>query len=332
MTFADTSTPPGVRLYPHDPTSFLPLLRAHLPHSITTYSTIRTNPWPRVDVPPGVSLSASASSDANAGRATQEGATGQTDDRAAMPDSLLYGAVWATFPASQISNPPDVWAMLIHLPPPQRNQTRLYCSLDRELLVVPRPTAPGETPPRTLSPSNGAGSADDGSHRGLETGSKRWRAGQDLMLGVVQTVVTAFPPGEKYIPLNTVWVDGVVRWLEDVELASMVHDAYDVWLAPERLPHAGDTLQGEIRPGAGKEVDTTGLEVGPCRREDCEVVSAECLALSGMPHANSMLRIASPASGRSYNGAEGQSESRGRESHVILPDPRSKARGRSKKA
>jgi hypothetical protein len=171
-----------------------------------------------------------------------------------VPDSLIYGAVWATFPASQMSNPPDIWVMFIHLPKPQTNQTRLYCSLDRELLVAPDPpTTSNSTTTR------------------VQKGTSRWRAGQELMLGVVKTVVETFPSGEKYIPLNALWVDGVVDWLKDNEMATMVHDAYDVWLAPEG--GGSETEGGAGSAVGGGVVDKKGLEVGGCRRDDCDVVS-----------------------------------------------------------
>jgi len=91
---------PAVQLYPHDPSTLLPLLKAHLPNSLPVYGTILSNPSP-----PSPSTS-----------------PGTLEPLTTVETSSYLHSAWYSFPPTTLHNSPEPFVVPIHLPPPMSHQ------------------------------------------------------------------------------------------------------------------------------------------------------------------------------------------------------------------
>jgi hypothetical protein len=213
------------QLYPHAPATLLPLLERHLPYALPVYGPIKTNTCQPVELDPDVSLPQSV------GRIDQED---------------LKSVVWATFPVDKAHDPPEVWAVIVHLPDPQSTQTRFYCSTERTLLS------------RSGGKNGISAKGLEGRDRLDEQDVAVWRAGQDLVNGAISTIVRASPWIRKIGALNVLWNAEVLAML-----GAPVNEVYDIWLAPDI---ESDESEGD------EGIDKDGLTLDQCTVEDCEIV------------------------------------------------------------
>jgi len=88
----------GVRLYPHEPSTLIPLLQQHQPRSLPVLSSIHEN----LSIP--------------------------------QPKSIGTGCdvVWATFPHDRLpsNDEQDIWAVVIRMQEFERTHLRFYCSAE----------------------------------------------------------------------------------------------------------------------------------------------------------------------------------------------------------
>ena len=104
----------SVQLYPHDPGTLLPLLRAHLPNSLPVYGCILSN-------------HSSSPTSPSSPRGTLE-------PLSKLETHSHLRHAYATFPPSALPPPSPAhrtpFVVLIHLPPPAAQQIRLFCSAE----------------------------------------------------------------------------------------------------------------------------------------------------------------------------------------------------------
>lgn len=211
-----------VTLYPHQPKTLLPLLENHLPYAASLYGTIKTNRWPRGTTSSDVSL---------------------PHARTKLDQEAITSVVWATFPASKLDTPPEIWGAVIHLPSPQRRQTRSYCSVERAL--VPK-----------------------GKELTEEEKHKVWRKGQDLVNGMVKTIIRCSPVIEVLGSVSTLWAEEIWQYVRTDR-----RPIYDSWFAPLSASSTS----------AVKPIKKDGLIVDQARIEDCPMVSHTDIPTSSPP-------------------------------------------------
>lgn len=214
-------------LYPHEPTSLLALLSQHLPYSSSVFGTIKTNSWPNFTIPKDLFL--------------PDGIDG-------LDQEQIASVVWTTFPPEEVDDPPEIWAVIIHLPQPQRRQTRLYCSAQRTLHGT---SSSSPTDPETSTTA--AREVDN------EEGVRR--EGQSVVDGMIKTFLACSPVVELLGGVSTLWTEEIWEYL-----GTERRPIYDSWLAPV-LPITRTEDDWESR------VNKDGLVVDKARKEDCPIVS-----------------------------------------------------------
>lgn len=212
----------AVELYRHDPKTLLPLLEKHLPLSLPVYATIKINPWENANTEGTGTLIRSSTSESND----------------AQDATSIVNYAWATFPPSELNDLPEIWTIIIHLPPPGAHQTRMYCSSETYLhqsCLIDHPSQLSE---------------DDSNY-------KLWSQSQVQVNGAIKLLTESSPGVTKLGAVHTFWTKGVAYTIGVKE--NVICDAY---LAPIGFL---DTPEGAIK----KE----GLIIDKGKRSDCEMVS-----------------------------------------------------------
>ena len=177
----------AIKLYCHTATSILPLLRAHLPYSLSVYGTLLATPAERH-------------------RGVDTGISDGHTDHASSVDHQAQNTtgertVWTTFSAdvdqTQLKEP-DVWTAIIAYPPPDR-QIRIYNSLELPSKRMPIQQSPNGSHEGGSSHSEAGGIA-------IELLEKGKQQVKDAIEAYIRTV----DPGMTYIgKVHEMWLDVV---------------------------------------------------------------------------------------------------------------------------